>query len=56
VGRIMFLSCELRGTGNIKRAFKTLNSFGLEHRPVVGFCEYGGKYLGSVKRGMYLNC
>jgi len=33
-----------------------LNSFGLEHIPVTGSCEYGEEYFGSIQCGKTLNC
>jgi hypothetical protein len=56
VGGILLVGRRLRGTGNKKRVFENLNSFGLEHRPVAGSYGYGRAYLGSVKRGKYLKC
>jgi hypothetical protein len=42
---ILVESRRLRGKDNIKRVFKNLNSFCLEHGPVVFSCEYGEEYV-----------
>jgi len=55
VDGIILDSRRLRGTSNIKRVFKNLNSLDLEHRPIMASCEYGEEYFGSIQCGKSLN-